>query len=182
MSNHNYPRRLLDDAIDRAVQELVCGDPRPGLRRRVLEALNAPSARRSWIPWGLVPAGTVAVVLTVAALLRPAPSLSPERPSGSMAQAPAATTPAVATERPPAVAAEPLPARKATRRSAPVAVVFGPPKDRVSATSVSDAPKSVSVGEGAGDGARLRSDIVSSIVPIAVVPITVRPIEIKEIK
>lgn len=182
MSNHNYPRRLLDDAIDRAVQELVSGDPRPGFRRRVLEALSAPPARRSWIPWMLVPAGTVAVVLTLAALLRPVPASPPERPASSIAQVPAAKTPAVATEHPPAPAPDPPPARKNAGRSAPVTFVFGPPTDRVTATSVSDAPDSVSIVEAAGEAARARGDIVSSIVPIAVAPITVRTIEIKEIK
>ena len=56
MSNHNYPRRLLDDAIDRAVHDLVQTDPRPGFRRRVMTKVNAPTKRSAWAAGFLLPA------------------------------------------------------------------------------------------------------------------------------
>src|SRR5262245_65813028 len=37
----------LDRAIDRAVREMMQVDPAPGLRRRVLSRINAPTERRA---------------------------------------------------------------------------------------------------------------------------------------
>jgi hypothetical protein len=183
MSNHNYPRRLLDDAIDRAVQELVFADPRPGFRRRVLERLNATPARRSWIPTLLVPAGAVAAVLAVVLLLKPATEKhAPVTPSTSVAQTPAAPAPAVAEQPKPAVPLK-SPAPRMARRTAPAPFTFGPRTDRVRATSLGDAPTGDAVNAAADVGLSAWVDKMSRVEPLTIPPgITLRPIEIKEIK
>lgn len=180
MSNHNYPRRLLDDAIDRAVQELVCADPRPGLRRRVLDRLNAPPARRSWIPRLLVPVGAIASVVMLAILLKPAPPSPPVTQPASVAQAPVVASPVV--ETPPQ---SPVPFQRPTSRlaprSAPVTFSFGPPTSRVSATSV-DPRAAVSIEPAGHEAEPAQRDAISRIAPIVIPSIAIRPIEVKEIK
>ena len=181
MSNHNYPRRLLDDAIDRAVHELVCAEPRAGLRRRVLDRLNARPARRSWIPRLLVPAGAIAAVVMLAILLRPSPPSTPATQSTSIAQAPADAAPVVETPPPPPVAPQRPSSRSATR-PAPVTFSFGPPTGRVSATSVADPGVAMSIEPAGDEAAPAQRDATSRIAPIVIPSITIRPIEVKEIK
>jgi hypothetical protein len=181
MSNHNYPRRLLDDAIDRAVQELVCAEPRPGLRRRVLDGLHAPPARRSWIPRLLVPVGAIAAVVMLAILLKPAPPSTPGAQPIPVAQAPTAAAPVVDTATQPPVALQ-RPASRIAPRSAPVTFSFGPPTRRVSATSVADPGAAVSIEPAGDEAAPAQRDAISRIAPIVIPSITIRPIEVKEIK
>src|SRR5215212_7388232 len=52
----------LDRAIDRAVRDMMQVDPPPGLRRRVLSRLEAPSARRTFV---LAPYSWAAAVLLI---------------------------------------------------------------------------------------------------------------------
>src|SRR5687767_9849813 len=91
MTNHNFPRRLLDDAIDHAVRELVHGDPRPGFRRRVLDRIHQPQARRSWWPRLVLPAAAAAAILLAIIVWR-----QPPRPADILAVATPAPAPSAA--------------------------------------------------------------------------------------
>ena len=82
MTNDNSPDGRLDDAIDRAVREMMQVDPRPGLRRRVLARLersaHGPGLRAAPDTWlrrfrgsfFLLPAA--AVIAMVLAIVIPA--------------------------------------------------------------------------------------------------------------
>lgn len=182
MSNHNYPRRLLDDAIDRAVQELVYAEPRPGFRRRVLGRLNAPPARSmSWSPRLLVPAGVVVAVVIVAVLLKPAPPSTSVTEPRAVTQAPVASAPVVGTAPQPRSPGE-RPAPKIAPRSAPVTFSFGRPTDRVSATSIAEPAATLSTEATGDEAVTPQRPLTSRIAPIAIPSITIRPIEVKEIK
>ena len=180
MSNQHFPRRLLDDAIDRAVQEMIHADPRPGLRRRVLDRLNAPPSRMSWVPKLLVPAGALAAALFLAVLLKtPAPVFEPVSTAPPVAQAPAAPATTAAVQIQPKVQAEP-PAPRVARHTASVPFTFGPRSDRVTATSITDLPAAVAVAP--DTTVSDTGNTVPPIAPIIVSPITIRPLDIKEIK
>jgi hypothetical protein len=150
MSNHDFHKSSLDDAIDEAVRDIMQVDPRPGLRRRVLSQLDAPAASRSWVPRVLVPFGVLAtIVLAILFLDRESP-IQPTDPAATAASAPAPTvsapavtaattpTPPSAVAAPPSVSANARP--RAPRAAAPIAApsesIFGPRRDRVSAAGV----------------------------------------------
>ena len=181
MSNHNYPRRLLDDAIDRAVQELVHADPRPGFRRRVIAKIHAP-ARRSWGMRFLVPAGALAAAILLAIWLRPqdvpvpagpAPAVAAERPVAAPTQA---TAPAVSEAVKPPVVAHRTPAR----RQAPVPFSFGARSDRVTATNVPGPAPRIGVEDTAASTELLEA--APALGPIHVAPLTLAPIVVKPIE
>jgi hypothetical protein len=67
LSLNDVREARLDRAIDRAVREMMQLDPPPGLRRRVLSRLNAPSQRRALLimRYALAAAAVVAGVLVV---------------------------------------------------------------------------------------------------------------------
>lgn len=181
MSNHTYPRRLLDDAIDRAVHELVQSDPRPGFRRRVISKVTAPAKRSSWAVRFLVPAAGIAVVLLLAVWLRPQNAPVSVDPSGAIARrpvearppAPQITAPAVsAVATPPSVAR-----RTAPRRQQPVPFTFTGPSDRVAATSV---PLPESTTPPSGDATLTVIPDARPVLPlIHIAPIVLQPIEVK---
>ena len=147
MTNQNFPRRLLDDAIDRAVRELVHADPRPGLRRRVIDRINAP--RTSWLPALFVPVAALGAVLLAVMLMWPQADV-PATPVASAPPAPAAD-PAPVPSAPVAdstAAKTPTPPR-AAKRDEPVQFTFGSRSDRVTATSVPAAQAAQKPGEAA---------------------------------
>ena len=188
MSNNHYPRRLLDDAIDRAVHDMVQADPRPGFRRRVIGKLNAPPPRRSWIPNLLVPAGALATV-AFAVMLTRTPSLPPEpsvattpprnaAPAGAVATAP--STPAPPAPQAAAVAGPRRPARRSVE---PVQFTFGPPTDRVAASSVAPAPAESAVVESPSLADSAPVLPLLQVAPLrSLAPVTVKPIEITRIE
>jgi hypothetical protein len=92
----------LDDAIDRAVREMMDVDPPAGLRARVLARLDAPG--HPWRPARLL-AGAAAVAIALLALLQPwrqAPEPEPRLATASPGQ-----PPAVAPQQPPQPAPPP---------------------------------------------------------------------------
>ena len=178
MTNQNFPRRLLDDAIDHAVRELVHADARPGFRRRVLDRIHQPKARGSWWPALLIPATAVAVMLFAIVVLRQ-PSLPADTTVvGVPTAAPLTGSPAAGAVRS-TVAPPNAPRASAPRRELPE-FRFGPRTDRVTATSVATAPVT-------DVGALWHDNAVSAPAPIAVAPlaeptqIVVRPITFSRI-
>jgi hypothetical protein len=177
MTNNSYPRRLLDDAIDRAVHELVQAEPRPGLRRRVIAKVNAPARRSSWAIRVLLPAGAMAAIVLLAMWLRPGTTQPAEPPVSQVVQQQPATAPpqveapapiTSAPTAPPAVAR-----RSSPRRQPPVQFAFGAPTDRVSATSVTkplDRPAAPADGPGAP-----AMDLPMALPPLHIAPIEVKP-------
>ena len=188
MTNNNYPRRLLDDAIDRAVHELVQAEPRPGLRRRVIAKVNAPAKRSSWAVRFLLPASAMAAVILLAVWLRPVTPPAAEVPAPQVVQQqPTAAPPRVQAPVtiPSAPAAAPVVARRSSpRRQPPVQFSFGAANDRVSATSVTEpADRAARPIDSAGapviDPPMALPPI--HIAPIEVQPIVIKPIEVKPI-
>jgi hypothetical protein len=165
MTNQNFPRRLLDDAIDHAVRELVQADARPGFRRRVFDRLHQPKTLGSWWPTLAIPAIAVVAMFVAVFLRQPAPA--PE------------TTVAVSTATPPPpptadpgrtypVTPEAPPVQAPTRRELPE-FRFGPPSARVTATSLNTAAATETTA------ALPEEDLVSGPAPIAVAPLAVPP-------
>ena len=69
-SNQRYQRRAIDEAIDRAVGEMMELDPRPGLRRRVLSRIEKPFGRRAlWWRGSLVMLPAAALLLIIVAVV-----------------------------------------------------------------------------------------------------------------
>ena len=152
-SNQRYQRRAIDEAIDRAVGEMMEIDPRPGLRRRVQSRIEKPFGRRAlWWRGSFVMLPAAALLLIIVAVVTSrwpessvevaqtsAPRLAPLAPlrTPSAPLAPSAA-PAVAPAAPAAAAVPPLPSRSDA--------LFGPRRDRVSAASIaSSAPASAFV-------------------------------------
>ena len=203
MSNNNYPRRLLDDAIDRAVHELVKADPRPGFRRRVMAKVNAPARRSSWPVRYLVPAAAMAAMLLLAAWLIPdaQPVLAPsgtqvaeQRETPAPSQTPAVATPAAAPLAPsersessgpaPSERSESSGRRTPPRRDQPVQFTFGPPSGQVAATSLDRAVEPAPLATERHDEPAPEGPAALPMVrirPIEVQPILIKPIELKPI-
>ena len=160
-------RSRIDEAIDRAVRELTHHDPRPGMRRRVLAAIDAP-ARRSAAVARLTLAAAVLAALVLAVLIlrkdaapEPTPVVAthttPPAAEPSSALAPAlapAPAPAPAPALAPASAPTAAPARAPRREAIP--------KGRVVATSLPDDPP-------------------ATFVPIVVAPLAPRPVDVMKI-
>ena len=182
----DYRRRMLDEAIDRAVRDMVQIDPAPGLRRRVLSRLERRSSaswllahRGSWIPLE-----AAAVLMIVFTLLYPRlrtdrPHDTPDVPSVTRS---APSAPPITRSAPsaPSAPSDTPPARSATR-SAPTSIaVFGPRRDHVGAATVTTIPP-------AGVSTSQPEESIASISPIVMVPLTpvseirIPPIEIPRI-
>ena len=132
-SNQRYQRRAIDEAIDRAVGEMMDIDPRPGLRRRVLSRIEKPFGRRALWWRGsfvLLPAAALLLII-VAVITSRSPKSSVEVAQTSAPSAPLAPAAPLAPSAPlvPSSAAAP---RLASRSDA----LFGPRRDRVSAASI----------------------------------------------
>ena len=69
-SNQRYQRRAIDEAIDRAVGEMMEIDPRPGLRRRVQSRIEKPFGRRAlWWRGSFVMLPAAALLLIIVAVV-----------------------------------------------------------------------------------------------------------------
>jgi hypothetical protein len=183
MTDGNFPRRQIDEAIDRAVREMMQVDPRPGLRRRVLARLERRSRVRFRGSFFLLPAA--AVIAIILAIVLPAMrQASPEVTTATPVQS-ASNTP----RELPSAPAPPAPAAAATRPVRPPAVpartvsIFGDRRDRVSASSVPP----VVADAGATSAPAAAEDVSPGLPRIVMTPlvevseIRVRPIEIQAI-
>lgn len=179
MSDSSFPRRAVEDAIDRAVREMMQADPRPGLRRRVLARLErgsegpwvlgsvGPWVRGSWGPRLLIPAAAVGAIVLALVFV----------PSGDKPLEVAETPARSAPSEPPA------PSESARERArVRSASIFGHRRDRVSAASI-DRP----VTPASSLVPFVVEDAPSRLTPIVMTPlphvneIRVAPIEIQRI-
>ena len=78
----------VEDAIDRAVRQMMQVDPRPGLGRRVQSRIAMPAGRRSLYstPYMAV-AGALAMLVLAVGLLRPDTARDPASPGSAMDEA-----------------------------------------------------------------------------------------------
>jgi hypothetical protein len=154
MSNQDFHKTSLDDAIDSAVRGIIQLDPRPGLRRRVLSQLDASSASTSWTPRLLVSFGALATITLAVLVLTREPRVSVVAPAPGTGAAPA-PAPVVAAAAP---LVNPAPVIGATAPSNAVNVrrrvsrvparnasesIFGRRRGRVSAASVDPSGSSI---------------------------------------
>jgi hypothetical protein len=163
----------LDRAIDRAVREMMQLDPPPGLRRRVLSRLNAPSERQAlpFMRYALAAAAVVAGVLVVPVtrlLEHVEPPTPPRPPAIVVTGAPRVTADlrvAPIGEAPPSAAQ----GTQITRERIPmprVTNVFGTRSGEASAATVrSNEPA--------------RRTRPQSLAPLTIVPLSARPIVIE---
>jgi hypothetical protein len=186
----NDRRTRIDDAIDRAVRDLVRHDPPAGFRRRVLSRLDVP-ARRTLLWPGVVTAAAALALVTMTFVMR----TEPRAPAPTLQHA---STPEPAP--PPALPAAPAPRDRASEPAAPPRgrrspesqplrmAVFGPPSGRVSAASVR---------EGTAPAATAMEPVPEDLIlpapppiavgaiepppPLAIQPIVVVPIQIPRI-
>ena len=203
MSNSNFPRRAVDEAIDRAVRDLMQIDPRPGLRRRVLTRIERVSSG-AWVlgsvgPWvGRSRASTVlfpatALIAIVAALIIPALRERPievtQSPAPLALPAPSASsrsavpTPSESASPAPLQSA-PAPSERAVRRSqrAVATATFDPRRDRVTATSLR--PPVTGNDEAAGilDALRTISPLpteTAAPAPLALTALQIQPLHLQ---
>ena len=122
----------LDDAIDRAVRDIMSAEPRPGFRGRVLDRIGNrrhAGLNAAWLP---ALAGAAAVAL-IAFALAPRGSQSPPAPSPAPVSTAVTTPSATVTPAPP-------PERPVTQERSRVASMLPvAPANRVVATSVDEA-------------------------------------------
>ena len=179
MSDHNFRKTGLDDAIDNVVRDVVRLDPRPGLRRRVLSQLGASQPSSSWIPRLLVPLGALACILAAVLVLssrqRAEPAVARSTavapitvPAVPPAVASAAAAPAAATALPTAERVTPSRSSRPRRVSTPRAVFEGP-TGRVSAASVPARPGVVEPAAGSEPAYALRP-LAPLVLPGLVIP------------
>lgn len=195
-TNRPGPHRArIDEAIDRAVRDIMHHEPPPGLRRRVLARLDTPDPRRRFLPqFAFAAVALVAVVAAVMVLRNRGDGENTAAPRTEIAatQPAAPSTPpaapvTVATPAPEKTAAPPVAVRQAPprveRRQTPPADrqqlerIFGPRQGLVSATSVKGAdaapPASVPPPADLPDAPGL------AITPIKIDPLFVPPIIIR---
>lgn len=195
------PHTRLDAAIDRAVRAVMRGEPRPGLRGRVLARLDSPPRRTLIVPrWMLAPMGAAAGVLITLLVLRPgapvrqdmavthtAPVVTaPSRPEPAIGAAAQPSTPPAASARRPPVASASVtsvrdrgPRRERLPQPPRMDAVFGQPVGRVAAASIApDAP----VEPEPETAAALPSIAVRPIVisPLGLGPIQIVPLPIRK--
>ena len=182
--------RHIDDAIDRAVRDIMRAEPRAGLRGRVLTEIERPSRRVPFRPAFAAAALLAVAAVVVAVLLRPAPLSAPdstaarqEQPAPPPAPAPVVQTPTVA---PPTVVDSTQRVPQKNPRSPQRDRVGFPPHGTVAAASVpvdlEPAAALVSLPDsavGTADAKTPEPPIVVpriEIAPIAISPIVVTPI------
>lgn len=188
--------REIDDAIDRAVREMMMRDPRPGLRGRVLAGLRRqPAAATTWLAgFRLAVAAALIVALASAGwrILRPpidnpAPQTAavPARPSTTPAPPPSAPStdaaPSVTATRPRTAAPSSVAAPRVPRRAPP----SFPARGAVAAASVVADPDPVPLparpadpidpGSAALPGGEIGIRMIT-IAPLWIEPLTVAPI------
>lgn len=183
MTDGNFPRRQIDEAIDRAVREMMQVDPRPGLRRRVLARLERRSRARFRSSFGVLPAA--AVMAIILAIVLPALRQASREVGRSTPVHSASNTPRELPSGPPIpapVAVVPRPVRPPGLQARPVSI-FGERRDRVSASSVPP----VVVDAGWTSGPAAAEDASPGLPRIVMTPlvevgeIRVKPIEIQAI-
>jgi hypothetical protein len=134
--NDNWTR--IDDAIDRAVRDIMRRDPPAGFRGRVLSRLDAPSRRTLLWP-ALATAGALAAVVLAVLVLRDAPP-TPSQAGPQVAEhQPTPAPPRTDDARPVADVTLPAPeppARRAPRAAPLRTATFGPRDGRVAAASL----------------------------------------------
>ncbi len=89
----------LDDAIDRAVREMMSVDPRPGLSRRVLARLDEPRTPWLTVPRRAAAAALVAVIVVAIVLVTRTPA--PVSQQVSVTRTPASPAPQTEMHVPP---------------------------------------------------------------------------------
>jgi hypothetical protein len=186
----NDRRTRIDDAIDRAVRDLVRHDPPAGFRRRVLSRLDSPTRRAVLWPGFATAAAALAVVTMIVMMRdqpdRPAPA--PQQTAVGEPIAPPASVPTAPTRSP---APEPVAPGRLRRAPAPLRMATFDPRDgRVSAASLRER----AVPPTAGAEAALPEGIIipapppiaiGSIEPpppLAIPPIDVAPIQIPRVQ
>jgi hypothetical protein len=93
----------LDDAIDRAVREMMSGEPASDLRQRVLDNITRPQPRAfAWSTLAYGSAALAVIVLLVLSLVARRPDVPETRIAGTPTVAPAAapTSPSPVVPRP----------------------------------------------------------------------------------
>ena len=192
------PRTRIDDAIDRAVREIVLHDPPAGFRRRVLSRLeraSAPSvpARRTYLWPGLATAAAVIAIVAIGYVV------VRDVPQGPVTTAPSVATAVPATPPAPPEAGEPQPriepranaprTRRSPRQEPVRTAVFGPRDGRISAASlrgplpVAEAPDQAAPGEPAVPALPpIGVTVVSPLQPLQIAPIVVAPILIPRVQ
>ena len=184
----NDRRTRIDDAIDRAVRDLVRQDPAAGFRRRVLSGLDSP-ARRTVLGPGLAAAAAALSLVTMVVMMRdepgrPAPAAQ-QTAAGEPAAAPVVVPTAPAPGRP-AERGAPARSRRAPDGEPVRMATFGPRDGRVSAASLKEAALPVTAGadESVPEGVAIPAPPAIAIgsieppAPLAIPPIVVVPIQI----
>jgi hypothetical protein len=170
-----------DAAIDRAVREIMSGEPRPGFRQRVLARLDEePRSVWSWARLGLVAGAAAIVLLTLWARTdRPvAPAGTAPQQAASQPQ-PGPSKPAAAAptepQRPAATLATNETKRTTVKPERPAIVRRAPPAPadrRVSAASVNPAEETQEPGVRATR---------PPIAPMTIAPLQIRPLDTPEL-
>jgi hypothetical protein len=184
-------RTRVDEAIDRAVRELMRRDTPAGFRARVLARLDAPPRRMAMWPALATAAGVLAVAAIGLVVLREPVTDAPSHPVPVAASGPAPAGPATDAPRRPETAppAADSPVRRAPRAEPVRTATFGPRDGRVAAASLAvprpepadagPAPAAIveSVAETAGPSPIAVRPLASPN-PIEIAPITVPPLQI----
>ena len=189
MTDNHTGDSHLDRAIDRAVREMMSGEPRADLRQRVLATLAGESARPAW--WPRLAFGSAAVALAIVLMLvlvnRPTDRPVDQTIGGAQ---PSTATPAVTpAPREPSAAAAPKVADGGRRRDNPQ-----PARTIARARAVEDRPvqaASIDTAEALGVEPMTQVERLKPLEPIGIAkldapvgaasgikPITVEPIEI----
>ena len=172
----------LDDAIDRAVREMMSAEPASDLRQRVLDTITRP--RRRAIAWSALAYGSAAlaaIVLLVVSLVTRRPDVPETRVAGTQAVSPAAapTTPIPVDPHPAQQPAVSLPGRspssprQARGTSTPSVGVQNFADRRVEAASI---PGALALESETTSAAPLEP-----VVPLGIAAIGAEPIVTKEI-
>jgi hypothetical protein len=186
----NDRRTRIDDAIDRAVRDLVRRDPPAGFRRRVLSRLDS-RARRTLLWPGVATAAAALAVVTMTFVMRtepPAPAAPVQHASTSEPAPPAALPAAPAPQGRASEPAAPPRVRRAPASEPLRMATFGPRSGRVSAASVTEGtPPDATAVEPVPEDVTLPAPpplavgAIEPPPPLAIQPIVVVPIQIPQI-
>jgi hypothetical protein len=187
-------RTRLDDAIDRAVRDMLRHEPPAGFRRRVLARLNAP-ARRTVLWPGLAAAAAAIVIIALAnVFMRDVPQSAvtprPEVAARVPDNPPPVGIPAPRVEGASSAPAGERPGGRAPQREPVRVATFGPRDGRVSAASVRERPLPADTTAGeiavedpmAGGLPPIAVNPLSGPQPLEITPIVVAPILIPRVQ
>ena len=170
----------LDDAIDRAVREMMSAEPAGDLRQRVLDTITRPRQRAfAWSALAYSSAALAAIVLLVVSLVTRRPDVPETRVAGTQSVSPAAapTTPTPVDPQPAQQPAVSLPGRspssprQARGTSTPPVGVQNFADRRVEAASI----------PGALESETTAAAPLEPVVPLGIATIGAEPIVTKEI-